>query len=272
MNQQERDRAVYALAKDYLPQLNIDGVTPELIEKYLHPKGRPQSIAGILVRLLESAKNANMKDGVITGSIGEINNLKDVLFDFEPTAIIENYPTWQSVFDQIKIRLKPKGKMRDTARAIFPLYCRTILSASQFMAQFSTADDFYEWVDFFDKDERARPALPLLLAQQIVGFGFTLACDFLKELGYINFAKPDVQLREIFEGLGLCPPESSDFEVFNAIIRVAQNVKATPYSVDKIFWLIGSGKFYDDKAIGKNGRIGSRKKAFIQFAQSRLSS
>jgi hypothetical protein len=51
---------------------------------------------------------------------------------------------------------------------------------------------------------------------------------------------------------------------------VAQNVGVTPYNVDKVFWLIGSGYFYDDPQIGKNGRIGSRKKEFINMAQPRL--
>lgn len=87
----------------------------------------------------------------------------------------------------------------------------------------------------------------------------------------MNFAKPDIHLKDIFKGLELCPPKSSDYEVFRAIIRVAQNVDVTPYNVDKLFWLVGSGYFYNDKTIGKNGRIGNRKKDFIQFAQSRLS-
>ncbi len=274
MNQQERDQVAYALAKEYFAELDIEGVTPQLIEKYLclsETKGRPQSIANILIRLLESAQNANMKTGVIGGSIGGVSKLKDVLFDFNPAVIIEAYPTWEEVFDRIQMDLKPRGQMRRTPRAIWPLYCRTILSASQFMAQFPTASEFYEWVDFFDKDERARPALPLLLDQQIIGFGFALACDFLKELGYINFAKPDIHLRDIFEGLELCPPKSSDYELFKAIIRVAGNVHATPYNVDKLFWLMGSGDFYEDEKIGKNGRIKSPKEGFIKYARSRLS-
>ncbi len=43
MNQQERDQAAYALAKEYFSNLNIEGVTPQLIEKYLclsETKGR----------------------------------------------------------------------------------------------------------------------------------------------------------------------------------------------------------------------------------------
>jgi hypothetical protein len=138
------------------------------------------------------------------------------------------------------------------------------------MAQFSSADEFYRWVDFFDTDARARPALPMLLDHEIEGFGFALACDFLKELGYVNFAKPDVHLRDIFVGLGLCLSKAGDYHVFKAIIRVAKNAQVTPYNADKLFWLIGSGFFYDDPSIGDQGKIGSHKAEFVSWAKERL--
>jgi len=43
----------------------------------------------------------------------------------------------------------------------------------------------------------------------------------------------------------------------------------TPYDVDKLFWLSGSGSFYDDPQIGKNGRIGGMKGVFIDFVRAR---
>ncbi len=125
-------------------------------------------------------------------------------------------------------------------------------------------------MDFFDEEERARPALPMLLAQEIEGFGFVLACDFFKGLGYENFSKPDVHVKDIFWAIGLSPWGTSDYEVFKAVARVARNVNVTPYNVDKLFWLIGSGNFYEDPDIGNNGRIGGHKKAFIEIACSKL--
>jgi hypothetical protein len=85
----------------------------------------------------------------------------------------------------------------------------------------------------------------------------------LKELGYINFPKPDVHLRDMFAALELCENEVDDYRLFKAIIRVAKNAGVTPYALDKLFWLIGSGNFYDDPEIGP---IGSRQKDFIEFA------
>ncbi len=143
------------------------------------------------------------------------------------------------------------------------------------MAQFPAAKEFYEWVDFFNDDDRARPALPLLIHQEVFGVGFALACDFLKELGYTKFAKPDVHLIKIFIGLELCPPGPTPCpsQVLKSIIRVADNVKKTPYDVDKLFWLVGSGDFYNDReTIGKNGIIGrrDRREKFIDHARSKL--
>ena len=107
----------------------------------------------------------------------------------------------------------------------------------------------------------------MLLSQEIEGFGFALSCDFLKELGYINFPKPDVHLRDIFTALGLCEDKPDDYKLFKAVIRLAENAGVTPYNADKVFWLIGSGYFYDDPHIGKNGRVGRLKEVFIDYAR-----
>jgi len=77
VNPQELDRAAYTLAKDFLLQSGAaKGVTPELIEKYLHlSTPRPESLAGLYEHLLESAQSGNMNAGVIGGSIGGVGKL-----------------------------------------------------------------------------------------------------------------------------------------------------------------------------------------------------
>jgi hypothetical protein len=274
VNQSELDRVAYDLAKDFLVRSGADkGVTPGLVEKYLHldKTVRPRTVAGLYERVLQSAQSANMGAGVIGGSIGGVHRLAPVLCDFEPTQVLKKYASgWEGVLDEIEARLKPRGSVRRTPRSIWSRYCRTILSGAKFLSQFSSANDFYGWVDFFDEDERARPALPMLLPKEIAGFGFALACDFVKELGYENFSKPDVHVKDIFWAIELSPHGSSDYEVFKAVARVARNASVTPYDVDKLFWLMGSGYFYDDPHVGNRGRIASQKKRFIEVARSRL--
>jgi hypothetical protein len=265
------DKQAYLLAKSYLPNLGINDVTANLINKYLNPltiKPRPISKQGIYQRILESAQNANMKAGVIGRAIGGVSKLSTVLEDFNTEAVLKKYSDgWEAILDDIVEQLHPRGEIRRTPRSIWPHYCQTILSAANFVEQFSSADDFFSWVDFFDRDDRARPSLPMLLSREIEGFGFALSCDFLKELGYVNFPKSDVHLRDIFTALNLCQNKSDDYMLFKAIIRLAGHANVSAYNADKVFWLIGSSYFYDDRQIGNNGRIGSYKQKFIEYAK-----
>lgn len=268
------DKKAYQLAKNYFPSQGIEGVTATLIEKYLNPltlNPKPTSKEGIYQRILESAQNANMKAGVIGGAIGGVEKLSLVLEDFNPKAVVAKYMgDWESVLDDIVEKLEPRGEIRRTPRSIWPHYCQTILSAASFIEQFSSASDFFGWVDFFDQDDRARASLPMLLSREIQGFGFALACDFLKEMGYVNFPKPDVHLRDIFTSLGLCKDKPGDYQLFKALIRVAGHAGVSAYNADKAFWLIGSGYFYSDRHIGNQGRVGSRKREFIEYAKPLL--
>jgi hypothetical protein len=270
----EMDRKAYELAKSYLPSLRIKGVTQTLIEKYQKLsslRDKPTSKEELYQRVLGHAQNANMRASVIGKSINGIDKLSPVLEGFNPKAVLAKYgDNWQAVLDQIMKELKPRGKIRTTPRSIWPHYCQTILSAAEFIERFDSANDFLKWVDFFDQDARARASLPMLLDHEIEGFGFALACDFLKELGYVNFPKPDVHLRDIFTALELCPARVDDYQLFKAIIRMANNANVTPYATDKVFWLIGSGNFYEDREIGSNGKIGSHKQDFIEFARQKI--
>jgi len=265
------DRKAYELAKGYLPSLGIEGVTPSLVDKYANPlasRVRPTSKAGIYRRLLVSGQNANMKAGVIGRAIGGVDKLSLVLEGFNPKGVTVKYGSdWGALLDEVVEKLKPRGEVRRTPRSIWPHYCRTVLSGAQFVEQFSSASDFFDWVDFFDRDERARASLPMLLSQEIQGFGFALSCDFLKEMGYVNFTKPDVHLRDIFTALSLFQSKSGDYKLFKAVVRVARHAGVSPYNADKVFWLIGSGYFYNDCHIGKRGRIGSQKQQFIDYAR-----
>ena len=58
--------------------------------------------------------------------------------------------------------------------------------------------------------------------------------------------------------------------MLKAVARVPRHAGVTPYNVDKLFWLIGSGYFYGNPEIGNNGKIGRRKKQFIETAQVAL--
>jgi len=272
MDPASRDRKAFELAWDFLLGLRVPGLTEDVINAHIRPSDSnppPLTLIQIYKGILNSAQNANMRAGVIGRAIGGFDRLDSVLFGFDPAKVLKRYRTWNDVLDVIVKKLKPHGKVRREPRSIWPLYCRTILTAAEFVTRFESGDDFKRWADFFDKDDRARPALPMLISLEIEGIGFPLACDFLKENGYRNFAKPDVHIKDIFTRLGLARSRN-DYEVFSSVVRVALNVGETPYCVDKLFWLIGSGNFYKHPNVGVAGQIGNNKEQFYKFVRRKL--
>ncbi len=263
--QQERDTIAYALAREYL--LSLDPVTEEMLERHVASADNPRgvdSIAGVYRQLVQSAQNANMKARVVGGAIDGIERLGRVLCRFDPAGVKAKYGTdSERLLSDIVAKLKPRGQVRRGAKCIWPKFCQSVLSAAAFISQFDSVADFVAWVGFFDKDDRARPALPMLLASEVYGIGFPLACDFLKELGYQDFCKPDVHLKKILEALHLSESDN-DYVVFKAIVRIARSNNTTPYAVDKTFWLIGSGNFYHDGI-----KTGRRSEDFIAFYERR---
>ncbi len=198
IQQTQYDQRVYSLAREYL--LSLDTVTPEMLNRHLFISAdeRPNLLSGIYERLLGAAQGGNMGPTVIGQAIGGVDKLESLLGGFQPAAVVEKYGgDWEAVLDDIVIQLKPRGKIRRTSRSLWPRFCKTIISGAEFLAQFDEATDFYQWVDIFDQDDRVRPALPMLLSFEVDGIGFPLACDFIKDLGYLNFCKPDVHLKTI---------------------------------------------------------------------------
>jgi hypothetical protein len=206
---------------DQIPSPNAEAI----LEHYLSLPDKsqsPVSLEELYQRLLVSAQNANMKAGVIGGSIGGVEKLAVVLFGFNPKKVSDAYGINSDlVLSEIEAKLKPSGKIRKTPKSIWPKYCETILSSARFFKQFASGGEFYDWANHFYQDKRSIAALPMILAEEIYGIGYPLACDFLKELGFVNYGKPDVHIIEIFEGLGLCNLGASPYEIQKTIVRIA---------------------------------------------------
>lgn len=260
---------IYDQAKAFLIQQIPAENAAEILETYLNEpdkSGQPISLDKLYCRLLYSAQNANMKSGVIGKAIdGGVDALGKVLFDFQPAKVLANYPNGESLLAEIEQVVQPRGKMSKEKDSIWVRYCQTILSAAEFFNQFENGEQFYDWANHFYQDQRAMTALPYLISEEIYGVGCPLACDFLKELGFINYGKPDVHIKDIFVGLGLCEPKSSNAVLQKIIMKIAEAKHISAFDVDKVFWLMGSGNFEKHRHLGKNGKIGQQKKEFINY-------
>ena len=115
----------------------------------------------------------------------------------------------------------------------------------------------------FNYNQITRMALPLLMEKKIHGVGFAIACNTLKDLGFLDYPKPDVHLLDVFAELGLA--ERNQISVFESVVKMAKVCNVTPYKLDKIIWLICSGRYYLDDI-----NLGGRKKEFIDHMKGTI--
>lgn len=261
-------KRLYRVAYDFL--VHRPGVTPEMVNRHLSPpptSQRPTTLAGVYEHLLAAAQNATMSPKVIGGAIGGIAKLRPVLLEFDPRAIAATFGLDDTkVLDAVIATLHPTGQVRRAPQSLWPRFCRTITTGAAFLSLFEDADDFFRWVDTFDHDPRSRPALPLVISQEVAGIGFALACDFIKDMGYHNFGKPDTHIKKLLAALGICTT-NDDYLVLRALTTLAQAAGVPVFALDTLFWLIGSGHFYRDGV-----KIGNQREAFIQHLKSSRSS
>jgi len=175
--------------------------------------------------------------------------LKEILFDFDPVKVKEEYDKDKGLESLIAAFNKKLGLKIDWQKknSQWVMFGKGAISAAIFLSEFQDKDEFDVFIKDFQRNKYSREALPMLLDKEISGFGFALACDFLKEAGYDGYPKPDVHLMDVFKKSELC--ERNDYEVFKTIIEVAETVGKTPYEVDKRIWLVCTGKFYYDKDV-----------------------
>ena len=105
----------------------------------------------MLKAMLVHAKNRRM----MNNAIGNIENLRSLLFDFEPSIIVEKYGSdWKKLFHTIHKNCAPSGRMEiNNPKNCWVIFCKTILSASKFLSKFSSVKEFDEFVAYFYPNE-----------------------------------------------------------------------------------------------------------------------
>lgn len=236
----EKNKKIFNFAYEYLKNIckenNIDNLSQylEITEKNY------KSLNDISKQFIYSLQNKSMAPKVINFEKNK-NKLMLVLKDFNPQNILKEYKSSEELYNVFLHNFDIKNSQ--SPRNLWLGYSKSIISLSEFLSIFKNEKDFENFVNIFEYNLYTRAALPMLLEKEIYGLGFALACDALKELGYSQYAKPDVHLKDVFFKLGLVA-NKEDFSTYKSILNMAETVNKTPYYVDKIFWLICSGNFY----------------------------
>jgi len=254
-------QAIYDEAYNYL--LSFDEINKQTIEKHLKlwKTRKVNSLNDVYLRMLKSIKN---KQGM-PNSIGNVEDLKPFLGNFSPKRVLKKYESnWKKLFMEIKESKQVNSRMKiSTPQNFWVVFCKGAISAASYLTKFKSLKEFTDFVEMFSINEYTRLALPFILESKVYGFGFALACDFLKEIGYPYFAKPDVHIIKIFTGTGISK-STKDYDVFIDVVRFSEAIGKKPYEVDKLFWLVGSGNFYLD-----NIKINTSRSWFIDHIKQK---
>ncbi len=144
------------------------------------------------------------------------------------------------------------------------LFCKGILSGAEFLSRFESFNSFDEFVNSFTFNDLSIAELPILLDQEIYGMGFPLGCDWLKEMGYTNYAKPDTHTIDILYGTGVAPSQDN-YVVYRAMVRMGRINNEVPAVIDRLLWFIGSGRYVDE-----HDKITRQKAGFIRLLRPKL--
>jgi hypothetical protein len=256
MTKQEKYKFVFSLAEEYLKNLVKDKLPAGRLDKYLYIDKNFKTMNDVTKRLCKSLRNRYNMPKII-----RLDMVEDVLFNFDCYKILESYDQ-KTLFNAFSKKVNI-GDSADT----WGKYSKYVISGCRFLSSFKNSEEFEKFVSLFSYNKYTKAALPMLLAEEIDGFGFALACDFLKEIGYTEYPKPDRHLNIIFSELGLA--EKKDYEVYKAIIEMSETVNKTAYYVDKVFWLISSGNFYEDREEDKID-IQRNRDNFIKYVQDKI--
>lgn len=257
-NDDNKLKIIYERAVKYLHGMKPAEITDKQFERYFQVHDVYKEKNKILERLCGTLQNYQSMPNVIGfySKNERAEGFKKILFNFDDAKILDVYRGYEELRDAFAKEFDIDKSNFERKNNSWAKYSNAVLSASKFMRQFKNAGDFNTFVGLFSYNEATRVALPLLLEREIYGMGFALGCDFLKEIGYSQYPKPDVHLIGIFHALGLC--ENNQLSCYKAIIRMAKAVDETPFKVDKVFWMIGSGNFDsgDYKCKVESGKTG----------------
>jgi len=246
---------IYKVAKSLLK--DIKPITSDELKRYFDIKRFYKSKNDILNRLLGSLQNRQMQANVIGFYSQQRTNVyREIFFDYDSQKVLYAYKTDEELFNRFDSVFTIGN--RDSKNNSFRKYARSALSACTFMEKFKDSDDFTQFVERFSYNELSSAALPLVIEKEIYGLGFPLACDWLKELGFSEYPKPDVHINEIFHALGLS--DKSDYSSYKAVIEMAKATSDTAFNVDRTFWLIASGRYFLH-----NKKVPSHKDKFINM-------
>lgn len=256
-----REQFLYEFAKDFLKSKD-ERINNEIIDSHLSYWNveKLESMKDVFQKLLFHSTNYQGAQKNV-----KIDCVKGSLFNFDYNKILNHYEDDKELLSAFSKQMKREQKktIKIDSKSQWARFAKSCLDSAVFCQKFKDIHEFNSFIkDYTSDPEKVHllHSLPMFLSSQIHGLGLALALDFCKEhLGVPFYAKPDVHIKYLFSELELTDCDNDDYLYLQAVINFSKKVPgSTPYGVDKLFWLIGSGNFH-----ANDFNIGSNREEFI---------
>lgn len=142
-------------------------------------------------------------------------------------------------------------------------YANCICGMARYLSQFKNREEMYTYFDTFKTSKEKIKLINEISRQSHIiktkyGWGFALTANWLKDIGMLDYCKPDIQVTNCLNSLGLC--SKTNTVVFKTLVTIAEDAKeydktASAFKLDRILWLIGSHEFYNHPEIKWDGSL-----------------
>ena len=229
----------YGFCYQYLLNQTKDILTKEEIDAFINEVDVPNisSMNDIYRMLIIVLQDYQSMPNVINFKLRQ-KEISRILHNFDVHVVSA------MSYEEIYLSFKENFKLNilNENRNSWLKFSKGVYDSAVFLSKFNNIDEFNNFIKTFQLNVHTKLALPLLLSTEIYGLGFALACNWLKELGYRDYPKPDVHMIDVFQSIGLC--DNNQMSCYKAMVKVAEDCKIDAYSLDKVIWLICSGNYY----------------------------
>lgn len=238
-------------------------------------------IPRIFAQMLFHVQNATMISNIVKFK-DNYHFLKEITCNFVPNDFLKKYENVDSFVNALRYNenSNPNGLVWDSSKSenkdsIAKRFAKAAFACAEYLNGFSNEEAVLEKLKgvYEDAKNDEKKLINYFRSEIKSGFSIALTCDFLKEFNeYFEFLpKPDIHIKDAISALNgrvnYYHTESREIDLIKEVQKITELInnelkskgeieEITVYQLDRMIWLICSGKFFlhDDK-YGKGAYI-----------------
>lgn len=256
-----------ALIEEYSKNCEKDITQAErdLEEKYYSTsKDVVKNMSDLMYKMMFHAQNGTGCNGIKLKGYDARNEetfLKEILCEFNPIKICEQYKSSNELFNKMNTHLKKEEFFKENSSENWKTYAITVYYIAKFLSKFENLEEFR---NVFEDINKVMPYCLPLCIKTIPGFGFAFSSDFIKEIAFEgnisfnNIIKPDTHLINFIVEVFCKIDNPMQLQILCE--KIAKKLDWDVFKFDKIIYLYCTLNFYRDNVNFKVNSTDRREK------------